>query len=365
VARKKNTQKQSLKKTIPRLEFLISPQHLLFLSLFFLFCFAVYAITTCPTVAEGDSGELIAAVHTMGIIHPPGFPLYAILAKIFSYLVPIGSPAFKINLFSGFCNAAAAVLLFLCILRWTRQVWPAFIVAGLYAFSPLIWSYSVIAEVFGLNNFFIGLLLYLLIKFQQKPESNTAFLMAFVGGLGLSNHHTLIFFVIPIGLWVLFHHKILLRSKNFLILLGLFFLGFSPYLYMPFAAAKIPMISWGRVQNFSGVWDHFLRKDFGTFQLSNTYLGKDSQFFKAVFYYAINILQQTLFIGFFLAAFGILKEWKTEVAKFGIAKLLVVTGTVYFVVFQVLSPSVRLLNTSRKAEHRKIFPKIYRIFRKH
>ena len=57
--------------------------------------------------ALGDSGELVAAVHTLGIPHPSGYPLYVLLGKLFSMALPIGSIAFRMSLFSAVCAAAA------------------------------------------------------------------------------------------------------------------------------------------------------------------------------------------------------------------------------------------------------------------
>src|SRR3954452_20419673 len=67
----------------------------------------VYLRTMCRTIYVGDSGELAAAVHVMGIPHPPGYPLYVILGKLFSLLVPVGSPAIRLNIFSAVCSAVA------------------------------------------------------------------------------------------------------------------------------------------------------------------------------------------------------------------------------------------------------------------
>src|SRR5690349_13982207 len=71
-----------------------------------LFILATYILTLFPTVSGGDSGELIAAVHTGSVAHPPGYPLYTLLAKLFTF-IPYGSIAWRINLFSACCDAGA------------------------------------------------------------------------------------------------------------------------------------------------------------------------------------------------------------------------------------------------------------------
>ena len=40
---------------------------------------AVYLATVAPSVPPGDSGNLIVAAATLGIAHPPGYPLFAML----------------------------------------------------------------------------------------------------------------------------------------------------------------------------------------------------------------------------------------------------------------------------------------------
>src|ERR1051326_5654380 len=62
----------------------------------FLAALLVYIWTLAPTVTLVDSGELIVAAHGLGVAHPPGFPLWLILAHLFS-LIPIASIVFRIN----------------------------------------------------------------------------------------------------------------------------------------------------------------------------------------------------------------------------------------------------------------------------
>ena len=74
-----------------------------------------YALGACPTIFVGDSGELVAAVDILGIPHPSGYPLYVMLGKLWTLLLPVGSVAYRMSLFSAACAAAAcAVLYHLC-----------------------------------------------------------------------------------------------------------------------------------------------------------------------------------------------------------------------------------------------------------
>src|SRR5210317_665527 len=77
--------------------------------------FALYAITLSPTTAFWDTSEYIATGHIMGIPHPPGNPLFVVLAKAWSLLLaPLGLEIpTRINLFSAFMSAATHGLWFL------------------------------------------------------------------------------------------------------------------------------------------------------------------------------------------------------------------------------------------------------------
>lgn len=73
----------------------------------------IYTTTLCPTVAGGDSGELIVAACTMGIPHPPGYPLHTMLGYLFFRFLPSGNPAARVNHLSAICSAIASSLIFL------------------------------------------------------------------------------------------------------------------------------------------------------------------------------------------------------------------------------------------------------------
>ncbi|HEY6332560.1 MAG TPA: DUF2723 domain-containing protein, partial [Blastocatellia bacterium] len=80
-----------------------------------LFCFVfvfglslvVYLKTLAPTVTLVDSGELIVAARWLGVAHPPGFPLYVLLAHL-ATLLPFGNVAQRVNFASAFFAAIAS-----------------------------------------------------------------------------------------------------------------------------------------------------------------------------------------------------------------------------------------------------------------
>jgi len=82
-----------------------------------LLVFALYALTLAPTTAFWDTSEYIATGQIMGIPHPPGNPLFVVLARAWTILLaPLGlSVAVRVNLFSALMSATAHGLWFLVV----------------------------------------------------------------------------------------------------------------------------------------------------------------------------------------------------------------------------------------------------------
>ena len=72
---------------------------------------ALYVATVARSLPAGDSGELITAAATLGVAHPPGYPLYIWLGHLWILLKPFGSVALRLNLLSAVAGAATAGLL--------------------------------------------------------------------------------------------------------------------------------------------------------------------------------------------------------------------------------------------------------------
>src|SRR6266536_4012591 len=80
----------------------------------FLAALLLFSWTLAPTVTPTDSGELIVVAHGLGVAHPPGVPVWAMLAHLAS-LVPLGNVAVRINFSSAIFAALACAVLTLVV----------------------------------------------------------------------------------------------------------------------------------------------------------------------------------------------------------------------------------------------------------
>lgn len=111
--------------------------------------FTVYAMTVAPGVTFWDSGELIAAVESLGVAHPPGVPLYVMAARAWSELLPFLSRAAAVNLFSAACTAATVAVIAALVARWMDNAWMGATGAIVAGASSTVWRNAVEAEVYA------------------------------------------------------------------------------------------------------------------------------------------------------------------------------------------------------------------------
>jgi hypothetical protein len=238
----------------------------------------VYLRTLAPGLTwahdGSDGGDLITAAVTGGVAHPSGYPLYLLLARLFQ-LLPIGSLAFRTNLFSAAATACAAVLVYILVVNVSttsreKHHWFAALAAA-YAFglAPLIWSQAVITEVYGLHAMLVALILVL----YTGPAANEKHLDRWRGltlGLAMCNHVST-FLLVPAALvlgaaqehegqpelpgqrptWFSNLHW---NRASFLNQLSMFVLGVSLYLLLPLRAMTHPPVNWGNVVSPERFW---------------------------------------------------------------------------------------------------------------
>lgn len=228
--------------------------------------FGVYLYTAprYPT-CYADSDELMAAAYTMGVPHAPGYPLFALLGKLFTF-IPIGTIAFRFSIFSSFFSTLTVLLVYLVIRKLTENIPVALIGAFSLAFSYIFWLWSIVPENFFLLGFFTTLLLCLMVSWYESQKTQNAkrskypYLIIFVLALG-SLSHQLIVFTIPALIyfaWVI-DKKLFKPSKKWLGIIASGIAGLLPLVYLPLAATREPFIDYGNPTNFIRFWELITR----------------------------------------------------------------------------------------------------------
>eukprot|EP00741_Cyanophora_paradoxa_P014020 tig00020725_g13533.t1 len=131
---------------VPYLEDAYAQRELrLLCGLVFCVSLAVYVRCLYPSVPGGDSGELILSACRLGIAHPPGYPTFVMLGRLFIELFrPFGSVAWRMNLMSAvrLLGASSSAGLLAAAATWTQNHPAALLGALMWAFSSLAWLYS-------------------------------------------------------------------------------------------------------------------------------------------------------------------------------------------------------------------------------
>ena len=264
----------------------------------------VYSLTLAPDLTwanrGADGGDLIAAAATGGVAHPPGYPTYLALARLFQFL-PFGTLAFRTNLLSLVCGLLTVfVVADLAKRSYSgREEIARFagFVAGLaFGLSQLFWSQAVITEVYTLHALFVALLLWVTPLSQEVQLFanhskggkagflNRAWLDCIGGllfGLALGNQLTVIF-LLPVWLLIGILGKgkedeqggrgeedrrergrsswnpctlaPLLDWRSLVRRVGWLLLGLTIYATIPLRARSGSPVNWGYAVDWDGFW---------------------------------------------------------------------------------------------------------------
>ncbi|HWA41261.1 MAG TPA: DUF2723 domain-containing protein, partial [Gemmatimonadales bacterium] len=140
---------------------------------------ALYVATLAPTTAFWDTSEYIAAAKVLGIPHPPGNPLFVVMAHVWGMLPLAADYAVRINLFAAATSAASAALWFLVLERWLRNLVPlrgprlVAAAAGVLvaATAWTVWNQSTVNEkVYTVSMFSIALVLWLTVRWADLED---------------------------------------------------------------------------------------------------------------------------------------------------------------------------------------------------
>ena len=235
--------------------------------LIFIITLSVYIVSSPPVISTGDSGEFMTGAAVLGISHPPGFPVYTIVTRLF-YSIPVANPGWRMEFGSMFTAAVAAMFLFSLMLLATKNAAASFIGAAAYAFAPTVWSQAVIAETYSLNALFVALLLFLILLFIERKQAVWLYLAGLVFGLSLANHYPLMLLAAPAFIVLIYSNRGLLRRRDVFITLSLCLPGLLLYLYLPIRARMNPPLNWGDPSNLHSFIAAILRKQYTSVELA-------------------------------------------------------------------------------------------------
>jgi hypothetical protein len=252
-----------------------------FAILSFVVPFGISMLTLAPSVTFFDSGEFLTATASLGSAHSPGYPLFLMYAKPFTW-IPFGNIAFRINMATAFSASLACLCVYLLTIFLLKdeplvdnKLFSAFAVktAGFaaacsFSFTPRLWLQSNHDKPYPLLAFLTAIIFYLLLKWRDHYKAGDeqpayVYVCTFLAGLAMGLHQTVVlllpawFLLIVLADW-----RMLFRIKELLLATAFAMVGFSVHLYLPLRATQNPLLNWGDAKTSSQFLWHFLRKGY-------------------------------------------------------------------------------------------------------
>ncbi|MCS7254070.1 MAG: DUF2723 domain-containing protein [Armatimonadota bacterium] len=200
----------------------------------------VYLWTLAPTVSfGGDCGDFITGSALMALVHPSGYPLHLLLAKLLTVVLPIGDISFRVNLLSALFGAAACAVAYGIVVSLTQSLLMALVTALSIGFSYVFWSQAVIAEVYTGSVFFTLLPLLLLIKLHRTGDRRYLYGLGLALGCGACHHFSTLMLAPALTVSILMLAvKMRLRIIDLLLACLFFTLPLALYAYIPLRANR-------------------------------------------------------------------------------------------------------------------------------
>ena len=353
----------------------------------FVTALSLYYWTLAPTVTLVDSGELILVAHGLGVAHPPGFPLWVMLAHLAS-LLPFGNVAVRVNFSSALFGALACGMLALVVMelmitvsclipaKRTKKsgqqtkaardsktglvvVAPALGAGLLLAFSRTLWSYATITEVYALNTFLILIIFFLMLRWRRGivadrqrnavpmkaariTPPNTAhdaflYIAAFAFGLALGDHHVTVGLTLPAVAVIVYRTEGLRffmgRRLLYAALISISAL-LAIYSYLPWAASGSPAINWGKPNSLQAIWWHITGRQYQVF-LSFTPRMMGEQFIQLVRLILREFSPWWVPLPLVLSVAGFMRAFKADRTTFWFLLVIVLASVAYNLSYEI------------------------------
>ncbi len=217
-----------------------------------------YLFTMEPSSSLWDCAEFIATSYKLEVGHPPGAPLFMLMARIATLFAP--NSYYVPHMVNGMnCLASAFCILFLfwTITHLARRIFTAAgrtmsegdkiavlgagaVGALAYTFTDTFWFSAVGGEVYALSSMFTALVVWLMLKWEEQADephsTRWIVLMAYLMGLSIGVH-ILNLLTIPALVFIYYfkrYKSVTLKGMALATLLSLAILGFINGIIIPY-----------------------------------------------------------------------------------------------------------------------------------
>jgi hypothetical protein len=287
--------------------------------------FALYMATLAPSVTFFDSGEFLSATASMGSAHSPGYPLFLMYAKPFTF-IPLGNLAFRVNVATAFSSSLACFGVYLLTTYLLRKeilldnkrfnvlaIKFAGLAAALsFSVTPRLWLQSNHDKPYPLLAFISAIIFYQLLRWSEqyhegRERPSYIYVCTFLVGMAMAVHQTI---VLLLPAWflmiILTDWRMITRIKELVIAAAFALFGFSVHLYLPLRALQNPILNWGDSKNYEQFAWHFLRRGYPSEPQNRTLELVWAQI------KAFNVSREFTWLGVALLALGMIFLWKNH-----------------------------------------------------
>ena len=227
----------------------------------------LYVATLAPTAQFWDTPDYITAAYVLGIPHPPGNPLFVILAHVWGLVPWMHGYAARINLFAAATSALSTGFWFLIAERWLRPVvpatWPRRLVALAGAVTAAtaftVWNQSVVNEkVYTLSLLSMAFVLWLVVRWGDEPAGSRRdhhlLLIVYLLALTATNHLMGLLVVPAVLVYVAYTDPKVVLNPRFLAWCAIAVaLGVSLWAFLLVRAPHFPPINEGEPTNWAAL----------------------------------------------------------------------------------------------------------------
>ncbi len=205
-----------------------------------------YLLTIEPSASFWDCGEFIASSYKLEVGHPPGNPVFQLIARFFTMFGDNMHAAILVNAMSALCSALTIFFLYLTIVWFVKRVVKpsadgtytvsqAIVILGsglvgslAYCFSDTFWFSAVEGEVYAMSSLFTAAVFWLMTVWYDRADRPNSLkwvvLIAFLMGLSIGVH-LLNLLMIPALVFMYYYRIREDRPYSFKELLKIFLVG--------------------------------------------------------------------------------------------------------------------------------------------